>query len=99
MSRNRLIWGDDANVFRPERWLDSLAEKIKEMEAMFELIFGYGKWQCLRRNIVMIELNKGFVELLRNFDLTVIDPMKPLNSINVRIFMQSEMWLRASERG
>ena len=61
--------GEDANLFRSERWFVSgqsgaeSAEKVKEREATLELVFGYGRWQCLGRNVVLIELNKIFVEV------------------------------------
>lgn len=66
--RNRLIWGKDADVFRPGRWLDAEGEKMREQEATLELIFGYGRWQCLGRNIAMVELNKVFVEVSSHVD-------------------------------
>ncbi|CAI4215918.1 unnamed protein product [Parascedosporium putredinis] len=79
--RRKEIWGEDAAVFRPERWLDGSSEKVREMEATLELVFGYGRWQCLGKNVALIELNKVFVE-----------------SSNSGIFMQSEMWIRASKK-
>ena len=36
---------------------------MKEREATLELVFGYGRWQCLGRNVALIELNKIFVEV------------------------------------
>jgi cytochrome P450 len=32
---DRDIWGDDAAEYRPERWLESSPERLKEMEAFF----------------------------------------------------------------
>lgn len=96
--RRKEIWGEDAAVFRPERWLDGSSEKVREMEATLELVFGYGRWQCLGKNVALIELNKVFVELLRNFDLALVDPTNPWKSSNSGIFMQSEMWIRASKK-
>lgn len=67
--RDRAIWGDDADLFRPERWLASgqggseSVETVREREATLELVFGYGRWQCLGRNVALIELNKVFVEV------------------------------------
>ncbi|TDZ40601.1 Cytochrome P450 monooxygenase lolP1 [Colletotrichum spinosum] len=57
------LWGSDADVFRPERWLEADAEQLRLMEGTLELIFGYGKWQCLGRNVAMMELRKIFVEV------------------------------------
>jgi cytochrome P450 len=61
--RDKKIWGEDADVFRPERWLDSEVEKIREHEQTLELIFAFGKYQCLGRNVALMELNKVFVEV------------------------------------
>ena len=30
--RRKDIWGEDAQEYRPERWLDSTPEKLREME-------------------------------------------------------------------
>lgn len=69
--RDKKIWGDDSNVYRPERWLEGSVEKIREQEATLELIFGYGRWQCLGKNVAMIELNKVFVEVRYSITLLV----------------------------
>lgn len=61
--RSKDIWGEDAAVFRPERWIEGSPEKIREREATLELIFSYGRWQCLGKNIALIELNKVYVEV------------------------------------
>lgn len=57
------LWGPDATEFRPERWLEAEGEKLKQMEGTLELIFGYGRWQCLGRNVATMELRKIFVEV------------------------------------
>jgi hypothetical protein len=57
-------------VFRPERWLEVAdAEKLREMEGTVDLVFGFGKYQCLGRNIAFLELNKAFVEVSFFLDL------------------------------
>ena len=61
--RNKEIFGEDADVFRPERWLDSSPEKIKEQELTLEIIFAFGRYQCLGRNVALMELHKVFVEV------------------------------------
>jgi cytochrome P450 len=61
--RNKELWGDDANHFRPERWLTEDKARLKEMDAVWELVFGYGRWQCLGKNVAMMELNKVVVEV------------------------------------
>lgn len=66
ISRDKSIWGDDANVFRPERWLDGVPEAIRRQETLLDLVFGGGRWQCLGRSVAQMELNKVFVEVSRS---------------------------------
>lgn len=61
--RDKEAWGQDAETFRPERWLEVSPEKLKEMEATLELVFGYGRYQCLGKTLAIMELNKIFVEV------------------------------------
>lgn len=61
--RRQDIWGADSSEFRPERWLEAAPEKVREMESTLELTFGYGRWQCLGRNVALIELNKVLFEV------------------------------------
>lgn len=61
--RRTNIWGEDSDEFRPERWLDCSEDKLRLMEGALELVFGYGRWQCLGKNIALMELNKVFVEV------------------------------------
>ncbi|KAI3527021.1 cytochrome P450 [Colletotrichum abscissum] len=89
------IWGQDADDFRPDRWLTADAESLRSMEATLEIVFGHGKWKCLGRNVAMMELQKLFVELLRRFDLVLCDPTRPWKSLNYGISLQSQYWMRA----
>ena len=57
------IFGEDADMFRPERWLEAEGEGLKVMNSTVELVFNYGKWQCPGKSVAAIELNKVFVEV------------------------------------
>jgi cytochrome P450 len=61
--RDKAIWGHDSDLFRPERWLEASPEKFKEMDSTLDLVFGYGRYQCLGKNLAFMELNKIFVEV------------------------------------
>ncbi|KAE9376093.1 pisatin demethylase [Stipitochalara longipes BDJ] len=98
ITRDKVVWGEDADQFRPERWLEVSREKFKDMESTLELVFGYGRYQCLGKNLAMMKLNKIFVELLRQFDFNIVNPLNPVRSMCHGIFFQSEMWLTAFER-
>ncbi|KAG8406457.1 hypothetical protein J3458_021289 [Metarhizium acridum] len=92
--RQRDVFGADADEFRPERWLGA----TPDMEATWGLVFGSGKWACLGKNIARMEMNKVLVEVLRRFDLTLVDPMNPWKSVNYGVFLQSEFWVRGHTR-
>ena len=61
--RSTIIFGPDANTFRPERWLDVPEAQLQRMEKNNELIFSYGRYKCLGQAVALIELNKIFVEV------------------------------------
>lgn len=65
LHHSRKIFGEDADVFRPERWLEAQGERLARMNGAAELIFHYGKWQCLGKPVALMELNKIFVEVRR----------------------------------
>lgn len=61
---NKGIFGDDAEEFRPERWLFEKDEKkLATMHRAQEMIFGYGKYQCLGKSIALMEINKAIFEV------------------------------------
>ena len=59
------VFGADADMFRPERWLEAEPDQLKEMESVVDLVFGSGRWQCMGKQIVWTELRKVFVEVRR----------------------------------
>lgn len=63
VQHSKRVYGTDAEVFRPERWLEGDAEHQRAMLGTWELVFKYGKWQCLGRTVALMELNKVFVEV------------------------------------
>ncbi|KAI9698866.1 MAG: hypothetical protein M1820_007373 [Bogoriella megaspora] len=98
LHRSKAIYGPDADDFRPERWLIEDGEKLQRMLRSVELVFGYGKYQCLGRQVAMIELNKIYVELFRNFNWALCDPTKPWTSENVGLWIQKNEWVKVTAR-
>ena len=63
IQRNKDIFGDDVQVFRPDRWLQADAEGRAAMKQTTDLVFGYGRWACLGKPVAYMELNKIYVEV------------------------------------
>ncbi|KAG2027589.1 hypothetical protein GB937_000028 [Aspergillus fischeri] len=81
--RNRTIFGDDADVYEPQRWIDAPVEKRKEMDASYGLVFATGtRWECLGKRLAYIELGKTIFELFRRFDFAMVDPVEPFRWAN-----------------
>lgn len=63
MLASTTLFGEDANLFRPERFLEVDAAKRAEMQRNVELIFGTGRWMCAGKPVAHMELNKIFFEV------------------------------------
>ncbi|KAF2850607.1 cytochrome P450 [Plenodomus tracheiphilus IPT5] len=96
--RSKRIFGVDADLFRPERWIGCGEERFGEMAATVDLVFHYGKYQCLGKAVALMEFNKVFVELLRRFDFAVVCPERPAKISNAGIWIMEDFWLRVEER-
>lgn len=69
--RNHQVWGPDAEIFRPERWLESSEYQLREMNALY-MPFGLGSRTCIGKNISLLEVSKLIPQVLRKFDVDVI---------------------------
>ena len=63
MMRNKAVFGEDVDVFRPERWLDASPQGRARMHHTAALGFGSGRWSCAGKTVALIQLNKIFVEV------------------------------------
>ena len=79
---SKQIFGDDAEVFRPERWLEAEPEQLGKMNSVVDLIFHSGKYQCLGKSVALMEYNKIFVELFKTFEFSVVNAEKPAHITN-----------------
>ncbi|KAL2274469.1 hypothetical protein FJTKL_03218 [Diaporthe vaccinii] len=80
LHRNRDIFGDDSEVFKPERWLgggdddgDGDEEKTRAMER-YNLIWGGGARTCPGRHLAEMLVSKIVPALVANFEVEVAMP-------------------------
>lgn len=94
VARDKEVYGDDADIFRPERWLDLwqtidsggdeaeiARNQLKLMERNF-LAFGTGSRSCMGKNVSLLEMNKLVPQLLRHFRISLVDKDKELKVEN-----------------
>ncbi|KAI1858987.1 uncharacterized protein JN550_012249 [Neoarthrinium moseri] len=77
LMKDEEVFGRDAEMFRPERFIDCDEATKARRKKVVDLNFGHGRWLCLGRVLALMELNKIFVELLRSFDFQVVNPENP----------------------
>ncbi|KAI1613804.1 cytochrome P450 oxidoreductase [Exophiala viscosa] len=71
--QDRGVFGEDADKFRPERWIDNTTEAIYRMDAM-SFHFGAGNRMCIGRHIALLEMTKFIPEFFRRFEIELVDP-------------------------
>ncbi|KAJ9627627.1 hypothetical protein H2203_002839 [Taxawa tesnikishii (nom. ined.)] len=87
------MYGDDLDAFRPERWLHIGDDERRERDRL-DLFFGYGDYMCLGKGFAMVETYKTIVEVLRRFDVCVLDEQRPWKSSASISFVHEGFWCR-----
>lgn len=63
LMRSREHWGSDADMFRPERFLEVDNHTRVGMERLVEMVFGYGRYGCGGKPLALMELHKVIFEV------------------------------------
>jgi cytochrome P450 len=93
LHRDKKVFGEDAEIYRPERWLEN-EEKAKRMERyMFQ--FGAGSHLCIGRNLALLEMNKVLPRLIRDYRIRLVRPNEPLKENCTFFVVQGglEVWI------
>ncbi|KAF9880386.1 cytochrome p450 oxidoreductase [Colletotrichum karsti] len=87
LHRDRRTFGEDADEYRPERWLVDVDEAKRMERYMFQ--FGGGSHVCIGRNLALLEINKVVPRLFRDFKFELAYPGRPLRA-NATFFVVQE---------
>ncbi|KAI9593260.1 cytochrome P450 [Syncephalis fuscata] len=63
-------YGEDADKFRPERWIEADSEQLKLMRQSF-ITFSMGSRSCIGQNLAWMELRLLLATLVRQFEFVV----------------------------
>ena len=78
-NRNYDVFGEDADQFNPDRWLQKEGEakevfkdRLRKMKVVADFGFGGGSRVCMGRYLAILEIHKLFATLYSLFDVSII---------------------------
>ncbi|KAJ6257452.1 Cytochrome P450 monooxygenase [Drechslerella dactyloides] len=96
MHQDKTVFGDDADIWRPERWINASDEQKKLMNRGL-FAFGGGTRLCIGRNISLLEIYKLVPTLLIHFNFEA-DPEKDWTLFNAVFVHQRDLRLVVRRR-
>jgi len=96
MGRNKSFWGDDADEFKPSRWMgpDAANPTAYEMPT-----FQPGPRQCLGKDLAIYETKFVLVELVRRFKFKLARaPRSPPYIQGITITVNGKLPVQATPR-
>ncbi|KAL4932001.1 putative P450 monooxygenase [Aspergillus undulatus] len=98
--RDKAVYGDDAEVFRPDRWLED-PERAKIFEK-YNLAWGAGSRVCLGKHIAMVMIYKAPVALLMKFDMSLCretrQTPKARRLFHGPVLLWRDLWINLTKR-
>jgi len=75
MARMPNVWGDDAELFNPSRWIDADTGKLLHVSPFKFSVFLAGPRMCLGMTFALVEMKITLAAMLSKFDFTTVrDP-------------------------
>jgi cytochrome P450 len=73
LHRDKAVFGEDVDVFRPDRWLENDGVPLAKAKEMGRTLFhfGAGAHTCLGKNIALLEITKLVSSLFTVYDVSI----------------------------
>ncbi|CAG7873409.1 unnamed protein product [Brassica rapa] len=86
LGRMKSVWGDDAEEFRPERWI-SASGRLKHEPSYKFLAFKAGPRTCLGKKLTFLQMKTVAVNIIQNYEIQVVEGHKtePVPSVLLRM--------------
>jgi benzoate 4-monooxygenase len=76
LGHSKSLWGDDAEMWKPERWLEVRDEgERREMDEKF-VVFSKGARGCIGKDIAMLMVARAVVEVLGEWEVRSVGGLK-----------------------
>lgn len=105
LHRDQGVFGQDTEAFRPERWFERDAKLMSSH--MYQVChsfihgdspnvtqFGGGSHLCIGRNLALFEMNKVLIQILREYDMELVHPGRPLQYHSTFFVVQEGLEVR-----
>jgi len=73
IGRSKYLYGDDANIFRPERWLEASSSQLRRWRKN-GFHFGFGGRKCAAKPFALLQIYKVIAEIFRRYDVQIDGP-------------------------
>ncbi|KAK4945493.1 hypothetical protein LTR10_015389 [Elasticomyces elasticus] len=91
LQRDKDIFGGDADLFNPERWLGNDEDRVKLMDrCMFQ--FGGGSHLCIGRHLALFEMYKVLPQVFRRYEMELVSH-RPLGHRTGLFYQQSGLYV------
>ncbi|KAL4881373.1 cytochrome P450 [Aspergillus karnatakaensis] len=104
-NRDYAVFSEDADVFRPDRWLkrdgegdEEYQERHRRMNDTCDFVFGGGGRICMGRYLAMLEIKKLIATLYSTFDLHLVNPKHEWSYRNAWFVYQNDMPMTVTRR-
>ncbi|KAI9697007.1 MAG: hypothetical protein M1836_004968 [Candelina mexicana] len=85
ITRSKAVFGEDADEFKPERWLIEDDAKLRQMEDGWA-VFGRGARVCIAKDIALMFLTKAVAAMVLKWEFEVKEgSMKSVNGIDMQV--------------
>ncbi|KAI9796382.1 MAG: hypothetical protein M1835_004235 [Candelina submexicana] len=85
ITRSKAVFGEDADEFKPERWLIEDDAKLRQMKDGWA-VFGRGARVCIAKDIALMFLTKAVAAMVLKWEFEVkAGSMKSVNGIDMQV--------------
>ncbi|XP_010417232.2 PREDICTED: alkane hydroxylase MAH1-like [Camelina sativa] len=97
LGRMKAVWGEDASEFKPERWISKSNGGLHVPSFKF-FVFNSGPRNCLGKNLSFLQMKTVAVEIIRYYDIKVVEGHKVEPSSSIVLHMKHGLKVTVAKR-